>query len=110
MQIYGPYRVSTAAAGNVGSTSSAAKPGGLNRTADLTAAKPSATPVDQLDISSSAGSVNRLDAAGPAEGIAGGGDIRVDKVANLRREIASGNYDTPEKLNTALDRLLDVLG
>lgn len=116
MQIYGPYRVSTAAAGNVGSSSSASNAGGVNRTADLTGAKPSATPVDQLDLSSStssansAGSINRLDAAGPSQEIAGGGEIRVDKVADLRRQIASGNYDTPEKLDVALDRLLDVFG
>jgi hypothetical protein len=28
----------------------------------------------------------------------------------LRRQIASGNYDTPEKLDMALDRMLDRFG
>ncbi len=52
----------------------------------------------------SATGVNRLDASSP---IAGGGEIRIDRVAELRRQIADGSYETPEKLNAALDRLLD---
>ena len=32
--------------------------------------------------------------------------IRADLVARVRREIAAGTYDTPEKLVLALDRLL----
>ena len=108
MQIYGPYRVSTAATGNVGSTSAASKPAGANRTADLTGTRPTAAPVDQLDLSSSVGSINRLDSVAASESVAGGGEIRIDKVANLRREIASGNYETPEKLDAALDSLLDA--
>ena len=103
MQIYGPYRVSTAA---TGPTSPA---GGVNRTAAATP-KPSAAPVDQLDLSSSATGVNRLDSLGLSEAIAGGGEIRIDKVADLRRQIADGSYDTPENLDAALDRFLDVLG
>lgn len=99
MQIYGPYRVST--------TQST---GGAARTQPQTPAdqsgKPSATPVDQLDLSSAAGSVNRLDSSSQ---IAGGGQIRIDRVAELRRQIADGSYETPEKLDAALDRLLDQL-
>ena len=34
-------------------------------------------------------------------------EIRHEKVEAIRREIASGRYDTPEKLEVALDRLLD---
>ncbi|MFM8284072.1 MAG: flagellar biosynthesis anti-sigma factor FlgM [Planctomycetaceae bacterium] len=37
-------------------------------------------------------------------------DIRLDRVAAIRAEIASGVYETPEKLDIALDRLLDRLG
>ncbi|MGZ8993694.1 MAG: flagellar biosynthesis anti-sigma factor FlgM [Burkholderiaceae bacterium] len=36
-------------------------------------------------------------------------DIRADKVADIRAQIASGAYETDEKLNVALDRLLDEL-
>ena len=103
MQIYGPYRVSTAATGPTPPA------GGINRTA-AAKPKPSAAPVDQLDLSSSTTGVNRLDSLGPSEAIAGGGEIRIDKVADLRRQIADGSYDTPEKMDAALDRFLDVLG
>jgi negative regulator of flagellin synthesis FlgM len=37
-------------------------------------------------------------------------DIRFDKVNAIRAAIADGSYDTPEKLDIALDRLLDRLG
>ena len=33
-------------------------------------------------------------------------DIRADLVRRVRREIADGTYDTPEKFAIALDRLL----
>jgi hypothetical protein len=33
--------------------------------------------------------------------------IRMDLVARVRREIAAGTYDTPEKWAAALERLLD---
>ncbi len=36
-------------------------------------------------------------------------EIRHEKVEELRRQIASGSYETPEKLEFALDRLLDEL-
>ncbi|KLU02128.1 hypothetical protein RISK_005798 [Rhodopirellula islandica] len=62
--------------------------------------------MDQLDLSSAATSVNRLDSASP---IAGGGEIRIDRVADIRRQIADGSYDTPEKMDAALDRFLDEL-
>lgn len=32
--------------------------------------------------------------------------IRIDLVQRVRREIAAGTYDTPEKWDAALDRLL----
>ena len=35
--------------------------------------------------------------------------IRADLVARVRREIAEGTYDTPEKLAIALERLLNRL-
>jgi hypothetical protein len=36
-------------------------------------------------------------------------EIRRDLVNRVRREIASGDYDTPEKWEEALDRLYDDL-
>jgi len=37
------------------------------------------------------------------------GDIRFDRVNAIRAAIADGSYDTPEKLDRALNRLLDRL-
>jgi len=37
-------------------------------------------------------------------------DIRHDLVARVRRQIADGTYDTPEKIEAALNNLLDRLG
>jgi len=37
-------------------------------------------------------------------------DIRFDRVAAIRTAIAEGTYETPEKLDLALERLLDRLG
>lgn len=36
-------------------------------------------------------------------------DIRLDLVQRVRREIAAGVYDTPDKWEAALDRLFDRL-
>jgi len=35
--------------------------------------------------------------------------IRIDLVQRVRREIAAGTYETPEKWEAALDRLLERL-
>ena len=106
MQIFGPFRVSTTQAA-----------GGADRIGPQQAASGPAAPqrgsgpIDQLDLSSSAGEISstggvqRLSAAEST-----GGEIRVERVADLRRQIADGGYDTPEKLDAALDRLLDRLG
>jgi negative regulator of flagellin synthesis FlgM len=97
MQIFGPFRISTAQA--------ATGPQRLQPQSTAGAAAPrTAGPVDQLDLSSS---VSKAD---PTSSIAGGGEIRIDRVADLRRQIASGSYDTPERLDAALDRMLDRLG
>ena len=37
-------------------------------------------------------------------------DIRTERVNQIRSQIAQGSYDTDEKLNAALDRLLDEIG
>ena len=56
--------------------------------------------IDQLDISPEADLVSR------ARDVP---DIRQDKVNEIRQQIANGAYETDEKLNVALDRLLDEL-
>jgi negative regulator of flagellin synthesis FlgM len=58
-------------------------------------------PVDQLDISPQADLVSRTREV-PA--------IREAKVAAIKADIAAGTYETPEKLEAALDRLLDEIG
>lgn len=55
---------------------------------------------DQLDISSEANYVSL------AREIP---DIRADRVAEIRQAIADGTYDTDEKLDIALERLLDEI-
>lgn len=98
MQIYGPFRVSTQP---TDVTQRATPQKGVD-----SAPKTSAAPTDQLDLSHAAGGVNRLDSSGP---VAGNGEIRIDRVAEIRRQIADGSYETPEKLDAALDRMLDQL-
>ena len=57
-----------------------------------------AAPVDQLDISAEAQMMSATN-----------GEIRADRVADLRAQIASGQYDTTEKLNAAVSRMFDEL-
>lgn len=49
-------------------------------------------------------------AAEAAVRAAEGGEIRHDVVARIRAQIADGTYETPDKLNAAVDRLLDEIG
>jgi negative regulator of flagellin synthesis FlgM len=65
-------------------------------------AAPAATPqqVDQVDISAAAEAAIRA---------AETGDVRADLVARVRSEIAAGMYETPAKLDSALERLLDEI-
>jgi negative regulator of flagellin synthesis FlgM len=57
-------------------------------------------PVDQLELSAEALGIS----ASSIEAVSS--DIRVDKVAEIRRAIANGTYDTEEKMSAALDRFL----
>jgi negative regulator of flagellin synthesis FlgM len=58
-------------------------------------------PVDQVDISPAAEAAIQASETG---------DVRTDLVARVRNEIAAGTYETPAKLDAALERLLDELG
>ncbi|ADV63156.1 Anti-sigma-28 factor FlgM family protein [Isosphaera pallida ATCC 43644] len=60
----------------------------------------SQVPRDQVEISS----LGQI-----LEGIHRLPEIRFERVEEIRRQIAEGNYETPEKLEIALDRLLDEL-
>lgn len=57
--------------------------------------------VDELDISSEASFVSQ------ARDLP---EIRYDRVADIKAKIQAGTYETPEKLDIALSRLLDEIG
>ncbi len=67
---------------------------------------PTQGPTDQVDISPAAEAA--IQAA--EQGTAADGGLRTDLVARVRQEIAAGTYETPDKLDAALDRLLDQIG
>ena len=56
--------------------------------------------IDRLEISPEADAISRAREAS---------DVRLDRVNEIRQQIADGTYETEEKLNLALDRLLDEL-
>jgi len=92
MEIYGPHYVHGA--------QSIGPPHGVRLDQ---AARPSpAAPIqDELTISEAAEALERARQVP---------EIRADLVARVRAEIAAGVYETPEKLEIALDRLLDEIG
>lgn len=55
---------------------------------------------DQLDISREADMVSRIRDIP---------DVRADRVAEIRAAIEAGTYETPEKLDIAVGRLLDEI-
>lgn len=57
--------------------------------------------VDQLDISPEADFVSQVRDLP---------DIRADKVAAIKAQIQAGTYETEQKLDAALSRLLDEIG
>ncbi len=66
------------------------------RAAGNATARPTTT--DQLEISLSAQSALSET------------DIRSDRVAQIKQQIAEGSYETADKLDAALERLIDQLG
>lgn len=90
MQIYGPSHVH-----GVGSVQAPHARG-----VQSTPSTGSTQPQDEVTLSDSAQLLSRM---------ADLPDIRSGRVAQLRAEIASGNYETTDKLDVALDRLLDEL-
>ena len=55
-------------------------------------------PVDQVDISAEAQSISET-----------GTDFRSDRVNEIRSQISNGIYDTPDKMDAAISRLLDEI-
>jgi len=92
MQIHGPAHIHGAQALNSPHRNAAAEQS-QNSSYTNTA--------DELDIS------HEADLASRAREVP---EIRADRVAEIRRQIESGEYETEERLNLALDRLLDEIG
>jgi len=91
MQIYGPSHVHSAQP--ISSPHSA-------RSAEPTSSPSSPSIGDRLDISEAGQLAGRM-AEIP--------DIRADRVQELRAAILNGSYETDDKLNVALERLLDEI-
>jgi negative regulator of flagellin synthesis FlgM len=53
--------------------------------------------------------VNISDAARMVEQVHQVPDIRQDRVDSIRAQIAAGTYETPDKVNVAVERLLDEI-
>ncbi|NQU20704.1 MAG: flagellar biosynthesis anti-sigma factor FlgM [Candidatus Nealsonbacteria bacterium] len=65
-------------------------------------ARPDATPInDEVDISQEARLVEQTHQIP---------DVRQDRVDSIRSQLAAGTYETAEKLDVAVDRLLDEIG
>jgi negative regulator of flagellin synthesis FlgM len=69
--------------------------------ASQTPAASSLAEADQLDISAAGDLASRSLETG---------NVRQDRVAQIRAAIEGGTYETNEKLSVALDRLLDEIG
>ena len=92
MQIYGPAHLHGAQPVGPPHTARVSKP----------SAPDAAGPIqDELEIS---------DAARLLEKVNDLPDIRQDRVDQIRTQIAAGTYETDEKLQVALGRLLDEIG
>ena len=58
-------------------------------------------PQDEVQISSAARQMDELSRTS---------GVRQERIEQIRQEIADGSYDTPEKLDAALDKFLDKYG
>ena len=86
---------------------------GIQRAKFDNAAKPASAEVenkpieDEIEISTTA---RHLSATSEVSHTAESGEIRYDLVNRLREEIANGTYDTPQRFDAAMERLLSRLG
>lgn len=68
-------------------------------------APPAAAPArgqDTVELSPRAQEIGKM-----LETLKAGGDVRTDKVAQIKAQIAAGTYDDGKKLDIAADKLLD---
>jgi flagellar biosynthesis anti-sigma factor FlgM len=93
MQIYGPAHLHGPQGVNTPHAPRLSQPAG--------AARPSSDVADTLEISSEAAAASRL---------ADIPDIRHERVASIKAQIQAGTYETVDKLDGALDALLDEIG
>ena len=56
-------------------------------------------PVDQLEISAEAQAVGQSS-----------GDVRADRIAEIKAQIVSGQYETSAKMDVAMSRMFDAIG
>lgn len=79
---------------------------------NLSSVKPASRPgnTPKAAEASAAGASDELTLSSEAQALTGGSDVRMEKVNQIKQQIAAGTYETPEKLDAALDRLLDQLG
>ena len=62
---------------------------------------------DEIEISTTAERLSSVDSARQANSSS---EVRYDLVNRIREEIAAGTYDTPERMDIAMERLLSRLG
>lgn len=73
----------------------------------------SSQPADRIEISAEAAEAARvaeLADARAAEHVKDADGVRTGLVARLKSEIAAGKYESADKIDAALDRLLDEIG
>lgn len=58
------------------------------------------SPTDELDLSSVDAASNQVDLQG---------EFRSQRLARIQEQIANGTYETPQKLNIAVDRMVEQL-
>ena len=94
MEIYGPSHLHGAQSLNPPHSARLSRPAGTDR----------AEPIrDELQISEAARMAEVQESGDMAP-------IRQNRVDAIRAQIASGTYETPQKLDAALERLLDEIG
>ncbi|MEL7238159.1 MAG: flagellar biosynthesis anti-sigma factor FlgM [Planctomycetota bacterium] len=66
--------------------------------------------IDQPAATTNTRAADRLELSGATHLLAKSNDIRADKVADLKAQIANGTYDLDAKADAVADRLIDDLG
>ena len=69
-----------------------------------------AQPMTRPEAAQIADEVDSSEAARMAEQVQQMPEMREDRVEAVRQQIAAGTYETSEKLNVAVERLLDEIG